>query len=173
MDILVSSNLERLLYHLAGAEQVREWMSDLARDGRFRVDPDTFRAIREVLAGDYVTNDDSLATIRRVHEETGYLLDPHTAVAWEVAERTRGENPMLVVSTAHWAKFGADVLKALLGLGYADPLPPEFEDLSVSQLLSRVQRARTDCSEHPAGPGRVGLGDRALHRRGGSRSRGC
>ncbi len=139
MDILVSSNLERLLYHLSSAPQVREWMGELAQSGRFRVDPDTFRAMRDVFVGDYVTNDDSLDTIRRVYEETGCLLDPHTAVAWEVAERTRGANPMLVVSTAHWAKFGTDVLKALLGLGYAEPLPSAYDGLSVSQLLSRVE----------------------------------
>ncbi len=115
MDILLSSNLERLLYHLAGPEAVRGWMAELAEKKRFQVDPETFRAVRELLIGDFVTNDESLATVKRIWDEAGYLMDPHTAVAWEVAERTQGDAPVLVVSTAHWAKFGGDVLKALRG----------------------------------------------------------
>ncbi len=139
MDILISSNLERLLYHLAGPEKVRGWMEQLATEKRFHVDPETFRAMRAHLVGDYVTNDDSLATLRRVYEETGYLMDPHTAVAWEVAERTRAENPVLVVSTAHWAKFGSDVLKGLSGLRYVDPLPAEHAALAGVEVLGAVQ----------------------------------
>lgn len=138
MDILVSSNLERLLYHLAGPQAVREWMRDLSEQKRFRVDRETFRQMREFLVGDWVGNDESLATIRRLHDETGYLVDPHTAVAWEVAERLRGDNPVLVVSTAHWAKFGADVMRALIGLGHQDPLPLQYARLSPSALLEAV-----------------------------------
>ncbi len=86
---------------------------------------ETFRAVRELLVGDFVTNDESLATVRRVFDEAGYLLDPHTAVAWEVAERVQSDAPVLVVSTAHWAKFGGDVLKALRGRRVrATPCPP-------------------------------------------------
>lgn len=140
MDILISSNLERLLHHLAGPEAVRTWMRDLAEHRRFQVDPETFRTIRSLMTGDFVTNDESLSTIRRVFAETGYLMDPHTAVAWEVAERTRGENPVLVVSTAHWAKFGADVLKALREVSYDAALPEEYDGLSGVELLARVQR---------------------------------
>ena len=123
MDILISSNLERLLYHLAGPEAVRGWMAELAENKRFQVDPETFRAVRELLVGDFVTNDESLATIKRVWDEAGYLMDPHTAVAWEVAERMQGDAPVLVVSTAHWAKFGGDVLKALRGRRVRRPAP--------------------------------------------------
>jgi len=139
MDILISSNLERLLFHLAGPERVREWMTELAEDKRFQVDPGTFKALRSLLVGDFVTNEESLATVKRVFDEAGYLMDPHTAVAWEVAERTHGENPVLVVSTAHWAKFGADVLKAMLGVDYSAPLPPEYEGLTGVELLAKVQ----------------------------------
>lgn len=139
MDILISSNLERLLFHLAGPERVREWMGGLAAEGRFQVDPETFRAVRAIFTGDFVTNDESLATVRRVFEETGYLLDPHTAVAWEVAERTRDENPVLVVSTAHWAKFGTDVYRALTSTGYEEALPPDVATLSGVEMLAKVQ----------------------------------
>jgi threonine synthase len=75
-----------------------------------------------------------------VFSEDGYLLDPHTAVAWEVAERTRGENPVLVVATAHWAKFGADVFKALAGVRYEDGLPASSAKLTGVELLGEVQK---------------------------------
>lgn len=144
MDILISSNLERLLYHLAGPERVGEWMTSLAADGRFQVDRDTFASMRNLFTGDWVTNDEGLATIKRIFDETGYLMDPHTAVAWEVAERMRGEDPVLVVSTAHWAKFGADVLKALLEIPYSGPLPHEYASMSGVELLGRVQALAGD-----------------------------
>lgn len=151
MDILISSNLERLLFHLAGPERVREWMAELAANRSFQVDPETFRAVRAQLVGDFVTNDESLATVKRVWDEAGYLMDPHTAVAWEVAERTRAENPVLVVSTAHWAKFGGDVLKALQGIPYAEELPTAYDGLTGVALLAKVQEIATDGACVPRG----------------------
>ncbi len=149
MDILVSSNLERLLYHLAGPERVREWMAALTSDRRFRVDRETFHAMRDFLIGDWVSNDDSLTTIRRVFDETGYLMDPHTAVAWEVAERSRAENPVLVVSTAHWAKFGADVYRALSGIPYGQDLPDECRHVRDAELLEYVVAITGDRASIP------------------------
>ncbi len=141
MDILVSSNLERQLYELTrDPARIAEWMAALRETGRFKVDRDTHRAMREHFAGDFVTNDESLATIRRVWEESDYLLDPHTAVAWEVAERLRADNPVLVVATAHWAKFGTDVYRALRGLAYADELSADVAGLTGVQLLAEVQK---------------------------------
>ncbi|MDZ4179391.1 MAG: threonine synthase, partial [Coriobacteriia bacterium] len=123
---------------------VCEWMGRLAEEGRFQVDRDTFAAMRELFTGDWVSNDDALATVRRVFDETGYLMDPHTAVAWEVAERTVGEDPILVVSTAHWAKFAADVLRALTGTPAAEALPEEFAQMSGVELLGEVRRLAGD-----------------------------
>jgi threonine synthase len=151
MDILISSNLERLLYHLAGPESVRGWMAELAEKRSFRVDPATFRAVRELLVGDFVSNDESLATIKRVWDEHGYLLDPHTAVAWEVASRTMTDEPVLIVSTAHWAKFGSDVLKALRGVDYASPLPDEYAGLTGVELLGGVVDIAPGAASVPAG----------------------
>jgi threonine synthase len=150
MDILLSSNLERLLYELTrDPDRVREWMTSLATDGRFQVDRDTFAKIRELFSADYVGNDESLATIREVFGETGYLLDPHTAVAWEVAERLRERDPVLVVSTAHWAKFGADVYKALAELPYAEILPDGVRELTGVELLGRVQELAGEAATVP------------------------
>jgi threonine synthase len=119
-------------------------MHSLAQTGRFQVDAETFRRIRELFSADYVGNDESLKTIREVHKDTGYLLDPHTAVAWEVAERLRERDPVLVVSTAHWAKFGVDVYKALAGLPYDDVLPDGIRELAGVDLLARVQELAGD-----------------------------
>ena len=139
MDILVSSNLERQLWELThDADAVAGWMSDLAKEGRFQVDRATFAAMREVFSADWVTNEESLDVIRSVWDKHGYLLDPHTAVAWEVAARLRGDNPVVVVATAHWAKFGADVYKALAGIDYTLPLPMDAAGLSGVELLERV-----------------------------------
>ncbi len=141
MDILISSNLERQLYELTrDAVRTGEWMTTLRETGRFQVDRETFGSLREHFAADSVTNDESLGCIRRVWDDHGYLLDPHTAVAWEVAERLRGENPLLVVSTAHWAKFGTDVYRSLKRIRHADELPEEVATLSDVELLAEVQK---------------------------------
>jgi threonine synthase len=140
MDILISSNLERLLYEIThDSDTVAQWMRSLAETGRFQVDPATFRRVRELFSADYVGNDESLKTVREVYEDTGYLLDPHTAVAWEVAERMRERDPVIVVSTAHWAKFGADVYKALAELPYDEPLPDGIRELTGVELLAKIQ----------------------------------
>jgi threonine synthase len=149
MDILVSSNLERLLFELAGPQATAGWMAKLASGRRFELDPATSAKVREHVAGSWVGNDESLRVVRRVYEERGYLLDPHTAVAWAVGERLRGADPMLVVSTAHWAKFGADVYKALRGIPHAEPLPPELSTLTGVELLAEVQALAPDASSVP------------------------
>ena len=67
--------------------------------------------------GDWVDNPECLRTIGEVYLEHHYLMDPHTAVGWRVAERHKGDAPVLIVSTAHWSKFAADVARALAGTG--------------------------------------------------------
>ncbi len=152
MDILVSSNLERLLFELTlDPDAVRAWQASLERDRRFVIDRGTFALMREHFSGDWVSNDESLEVIRRVWNEHGYLLDPHTSVAWEVAERLRGENPVLVVSTAHWAKFGADVFRALRDLPYTATLPEREAALGGVALLAEVAEMAAGASPVPAG----------------------
>ena len=136
MDILVSSNLERLLYEAGeGGERVRGWMNDLKTSGRFELDDFTFARLSRDLVGDWVDNETCLATIGRVYGEHDYLIDPHTAVAWEVADRLARDLPMLVVCPAHWAKFPADVMRGLRAFSADHPLPKdEF------QLLDEIER---------------------------------
>ncbi|MCX8033198.1 MAG: threonine synthase [Thermoleophilia bacterium] len=134
MDILVSSNLERLLFEVTGdGEQVRRWMEELRSAGRFTVDKQTFAEIRKDFLGSWVDNKTCIKTIAEVYRETGYLIDPHTAVAWRVAQDLGEERPVIVVSTAHWSKFPADVTRALLELEPEEPL--EDDELT---LLERV-----------------------------------
>jgi threonine synthase len=136
MDILVSSNLERLLYDLTGdPARIAEWMTQLRTSGRFEVDGETRETLRASFGPAWVDNDTCLATIGRVQREQGYLLDPHTAVAWEAAERLAGDAPVLIASTAHWSKFAADVVRGLTGVPAGAPVPGAAHDL---ELLDRV-----------------------------------
>ena len=136
MDILVSSNLERLLFHESGdAAKVRGWMEDLRASGRFVVDEATLARIRDHFVGAWVGDDACLATIGAVQTERDYLLDPHTAVAWKVADDLAEDRPVVIVSTAHWSKFPADVLRGLTGVTAAAPLTGEEDEFA---LLDRV-----------------------------------
>ena len=136
MDILISSNLERLLYDLTGdPARIAAWMEELKTSGRFAVDDATREKLRASFAGAWVDNDTCLQVIGRVQREQGYLLDPHTAVAWEAAERLAGDAPVLIASTAHWSKFAADVVRGLTGVPAGAPVPGAADDL---ELLDRV-----------------------------------
>jgi threonine synthase len=132
MDILVSSNLERLLFDLAGdPAPIRGWMGDLRETGRFTLDRGTHDRLRSAFGGSWVDNETCLRTIAEVQRERGYLLDPHTAVAWRVADRHAQGRPMLVVATAHWSKFAADVTRALRGLPADVPMPTGDAELDL------------------------------------------
>lgn len=114
MDILISSNLERLLYHVSGsAEKVAGWMKDLAVQGHYTVDAQTLAAIQESFACGFADDAQGAREIRDRFEQDGYLCDTHTAVAFRVAEECRSAAPMVVLSTASPFKFPRDVLRAL------------------------------------------------------------
>ena len=133
MDILVSSNLERQLFELTGrnTQIISEWMAELNGQRRFQVDRETFATMRELYLADSVDNETCLATIREAYEQRSYLMDPHTAVAYKVAEALREDGvPVLIASTAHWAKFGNNVYRALHGLTLEDELPEDVAALT-------------------------------------------
>ena len=144
MDILVSSNLERLLADLAGDPgRVRSWMADLRARGRFAVDAATLDRLHEAFAGGWADNATCLRTIAEVQHERDYLLDPHTAVAWRVAEEARGEQPVLIVATAHWSKFAADVTRALTGQPPEAPMPAGDAELALLAEVTRLAPGAT------------------------------
>ena len=117
MDILISSNLERLLYHAAGSEKTSAWMAELASTGRYQVDEETLAAIRETFRAGWADQSATKEAIRSVYARDGYVLDPHTAVAYCVAKDymrdEQSRTQMVVVSTASPYKFNDTVLEAL------------------------------------------------------------
>ncbi len=118
MDILVSSNLERLLYCLTeDADRVRGYMEALSAQGRYDVGGQLAEAVRREFTGGYCRDEDGKEEIGRLWREAGYLADTHTAVASRVLRDLREKEgtvrPTVVVSTASPFKFGGAVLQAL------------------------------------------------------------
>ena len=114
MDILVSSNLERLLYHVTGSDaEVAGFMQQLAT-GSYTVRPETLAAIQETFSCGWSSEDEVAGEIRSRYEKDGYLCDTHTAVAFHVAAQKKRQGvPMVVLSTASPFKFPRSVLSAL------------------------------------------------------------
>ena len=117
MDILVSSNLERLLYAMAGSEKVRGYMSALSGEGCYKVDEATLERIKADFGCGCCDDETTKAKIKEVFDNYNYLMDTHTAVAYKVLCDKREElgekNPAVIVSTASPYKFAVDVLSAL------------------------------------------------------------
>ena len=114
MDILVSSNLERLLYSVCGDDkQVAEYMRSLSEKGRYTVSKEIFKVLSDNFVGGFCTDADTKATIANVYNEHGYLIDTHTAVAYKLMLEHKTDRPTVVVSTASPFKFCDSVLDAL------------------------------------------------------------
>jgi threonine synthase len=115
MDIQLSSNFERLVFELAGrdAARVRSLMDTLRAHGAFNLGDGELQELRKLFAAYSVDEVETAATIRAFYEETGFLADPHTAVGLAAAKRQgNGATPMIVLSTAHAAKFPESVERA-------------------------------------------------------------
>ena len=118
MDILVSSNLERLLLALTGDHaEVAGYMKDLAQTGRYQVSDKVLGKLRAEFAAGFCDDEQTKAQIAKTWKEHGYLIDPHTAVAFHVLEeyrrQTGDQTPAIAVSTASPFKFCDGVLDAL------------------------------------------------------------
>ena len=120
MDILVSSNLERLIYHLSGddAKQTKEWMDALLVDGQYQISSTMLAELAEFY-GAFATEKEVEETITSVFKEELYAIDPHTAVAKSVAIKYQEEKgsplKMVVISTASPYKFPRTVVEAITG----------------------------------------------------------
>lgn len=127
MDILISSNLERLLFEAAGRDSLvtAAYMTELNQTGQYRVRDEIRTMLADEFYADFCDDAHTLSTIRSVHQRYDYLMDPHTAVAQAVyelyAERTGDRVPVLLASTASPFKFAPDVLFALTGQRESDP----------------------------------------------------
>ena len=118
MDILVSSNLERLLFFESGGDApfVRSCMRSLQSEGRYTVPDRIMNGIRQTFSAGSCGDAEALAVIRDVWQKNHYLIDPHTAAAWKVAQDTRREaegHPHIVLATASPFKFPRAIGEAL------------------------------------------------------------
>jgi threonine synthase len=113
MDIQVSSNFERLLFEAANRDsaRVRALMNDFAQDGAFALAEPEREAIGGVFAAVRVDEAETRETIAALHRDNAYMADPHTAVGLAAAAKAKGKasTPMIVLSTAHPAKFPAAI----------------------------------------------------------------
>ena len=156
MDILVSSNFERLLWSIAfdvygfdvsggdvqekrivAGSKVKEWLDEFKAKGGFRVEKKVLEAARKDFASERVSDAETVATIRNVYRwpsnsSKGYILDPHSAIGVTAALRSVKSAPgvhNVALSTAHPAKFSHAVEMALVkekGFQFKDILPPQF-----------------------------------------------
>lgn len=121
MDILISSNLERLLYEITGrqSEKINDWMSALKNQGVYCVDQATIALIKESFWADFANDQQTLETIKNTWQSQQYLVDTHTAVALHVLDQYRQSTNdttfTVVTSTASPFKFNGSVTKAILG----------------------------------------------------------
>ena len=126
MDILISSNLERLLYILLGCEKTAEYMGKLSAEGKYALTAEEFEKVRESFVGYYTDEDVCSDTVKDIFENENRLIDTHTSVAVSSATRYMNDyeakNKMLVVSTASPYKFAGDVLLSLTGSKPEDDL---------------------------------------------------
>lgn len=136
MDILISSNLERLLYLLCGrdAGRVRGYMQSLAKTGAYTVERDVLERLQAEFSAGCADDAQTAQTIRDTWEKTGYLCDTHTAVAVRVCEQARGSDktPAVIASTASPFKFAGSVLPAAFGAA------PQGDDFAQLDALAKA-----------------------------------
>ncbi len=140
MDILISSNLERLIYKIAGndAKEDAELMQKLGTEGKYTITPKMKEKLAEFYGG-YATEEETAATIKKIYEEDKYIIDTHTAVAATVYEKyvadTKDMTPTVIASTASPYKFTRSVMNAIDG---AYDSKTDFELIDELNRLSGV-----------------------------------
>ncbi|MEM7497509.1 MAG: threonine synthase [Pseudomonadota bacterium] len=143
MDIQVSSNFERLLFELYGrdGDAVAKAMADQKAGRALTLPQGALDELRRGFASDRASRAETIAVIRRLREETGLVIDPHTAIGVKAAETCRRDaaTPMITLGTAHAAKFPEAVEE---GAGVHPALPPHMADLFERE--ERITRAPND-----------------------------
>jgi threonine synthase len=151
MDILISSNLERFLFEIADrdAEKIKPWFLDRFRTGRFQIDAETKKALDAIIVPAWADEPRVFAEIKKVHEETGMVIDTHTAVASAVSRDVGPKDgpATIIASTASPFKFAGAVLAAITGRAE----PDEFKAIDrLSELAGEpVHRAVRGLQERP------------------------
>ncbi len=166
MDILISSNLERLLFELTdhSGKKVAGWMAELSARGTYTVDKTTLKRIQKLFWAGFTNDDETLKTIECIYKEYGYLVDTHTAVAIDVYDRyvisTGDMTKTVIASTASPFKFNESVAKAVFGQesikglgefqlldklskGCGLEIPPGLRDLDKKEIRHKLVCERT------------------------------
>lgn len=137
MDILLSSNFERFLFYVAreDAAQVAAWEKELLETGKMAVSKEALQTLQEEFVGGWIDDDETEAVINHVYNDFGYLLDPHTAVAYGVYLNRHKQGldagrHTVIMATAHPYKFPPTIVKALALTPYADPFD-ELKEISI------------------------------------------
>ena len=136
MDILISSNLERLLFMTAGSERTSEYMKNLNEHAFYQTDSDIMEVIKSQFHGEWCSEEETAAVIRNTMNNSSYLCDTHTAVGLGCAEKYREktgdcDTKIILASTASPFKFASDVYSALTGARAKD-------DVSALSLLAET-----------------------------------
>ena len=136
MDILISSNLERLIYKIAGnsSEKNSELMNDLATKGKYTI-TDEMKAELDDFYGNYATEEETAKVIKDTYEKTGYVMDTHTAVAASTYKKyvaeTNDDAVTVIASTASPFKFARSVM---------DAINPEYDKLDDFKLIDELSK---------------------------------
>ncbi|XP_061187599.1 threonine synthase-like 1 isoform X2 [Saccostrea echinata] len=144
IDILKASNLERFIYHMSNRDHqlVRKCFKDLEENQCFEVTGQLLEDIQGLLVGKWCSEAECLQTIKKCFDKTGYLLDPHTAIAKFVADLVNdGDVPMIINATAHYSKFIPQVLQAL-------GRKKDMKEKSVSELFEMAHKITEAPSMH-------------------------
>lgn len=167
MDILISSNLERLLFELTGhnSAMIGDWMGKLKSTGSYTVDPATKEKVSDIFWAGYSTEAETMDTIKCIYEDYGYVIDTHTAVGIDVYDKyvisTGDMTKTVVASTASPFKFNESVVKAIFGEDSIEgrsefellevlskkcglPVPEGLKDLDKKEVRHKAVCARQD-----------------------------
>jgi len=172
MDILISSNLERLLFEAANrqGETVAQWMNLLKKEGRFSVTEDQLKQMLTIFCAGSADDAQCAEEIRTRYTMDGCVMDPHTAVASRVLREYRAatgdDTPAVIVSTASPYKFAADVLCALKGEAPASPdafdCAEELQRMTGLAIPPQVSELRSLPVSHTAVCEKDGMASAAL-----------
>ena len=138
MDILISSNLERLLYYKSNkdAEYIASLMKQLEQEGKYQVSPAILESIQNDFYGGFASDEECIEMIKTCYEQFGYVLDPHTACGYKVVKEyeKQDDTPCVLLSTASPYKFTPAVVKAIFNEEFED----EFECMNTLYEKSKM-----------------------------------
>jgi len=153
MDIQIASNFERYLYYLfdEDGEKVRQLMDTFSKYGEIKIDKQRLQTVQVDFLSAKASETETIEEIRDFYRETGYILDPHTAVGVRVGRKLRDkEKPLICLATAHPAKFQKPVKESI---GMFPPIPPSLQDIEKKKerftvIDASIKKVKTFIEQH-------------------------